>query len=198
MHGPAAVDVDRLSGHEIARGRGQEHHCSHQIIRYLHTLDGAAGDPRGEIIRRRRLHLRFALRHAGGNGVHGDAELAELARQSAGEANYTGFRGRVVRRLGVPSHTRDDEMLTILPRPCAFIAGNTARQDRNMPRRLTAMTRSHSSTGISSHERRGRTLISEALLMSTSMLPKRSSAVCAMACVHSSLAISVARPMVSK
>ena len=34
------------------------------------------------------------------------------------------------------------------------MAGNTARQDRNMPRRLTAITRSHSSTGISSQERR--------------------------------------------
>src|SRR5215467_7955596 len=82
MHGPAAVDVDRLSSHEIARGRGQEHHRSHQIIRYLHALDGAAGDSRGEIIRRRRLHLRFALRHAGSDGVHGDADLFEMVRQT--------------------------------------------------------------------------------------------------------------------
>src|SRR5262245_17575704 len=89
-------------------------------------------------------------------------------------------------------------MLTILPRRCASIAGNTARQDRNMPRRLTAMTRSHSSIGISSQERRGSTLISEALLMRTSIAPKRSSAACAMAFVDSSLAMSVARPMVSK
>src|SRR5215475_558858 len=76
-------------------------------------------------------------------------------------------------------------MLTILPRLCAFMAGNTARHARNRPRRLTAMTRSHSSTGISSQERRGSTLISEALLMSTSIEPKRSSAARAIALVES-------------
>ena len=60
-----------------------------------------------------------------------------------------------------------------------------------MPRRFTAITRSHSSTGISSQERRASTLISEALLTSTSIEPKRSSAACAMDLVDSSLAMSV-------
>jgi hypothetical protein len=63
---------------------------------------------------------------------------------------------------------------------------------------LTAITRSHSSTGISSHERRGSTLINEALLIKTSMVPKRSSVACTMALVESSLAISTPSPSASK
>src|SRR5215813_4362950 len=90
MHGSAAVDVDRLPGHEIACGRGEKHHRSHQIGRYLHALDGASGDSRREIICRRRLHLGFALRHAGGDGVHGDAELADFARQGLRRAATAG------------------------------------------------------------------------------------------------------------
>ena len=81
---------------------------------------------------------------------------------------------------------------------CAFIAGNTARQERNIPRRLTAITRSHSSIGISSQERRESTLISEALLTSTSIEPKRSIVASAMDLVASSLAMSVSSASASE
>jgi hypothetical protein len=78
------------------------------------------------------------------------------------------------------------------------MAGNTARQDRNMPRRFTAITRSHSSIGISSQERRGSTLISDALLTSTSIEPKRSIVASAMDLVDSSLAMSVSSASASQ
>src|SRR5262245_25154294 len=100
MHRLAAVDVDRLPGHEIAGGRGQEHHRADEIGRELHALDGAAGDAGGEIVSRGRLHLGVALCHAGRDGVHRDAELADLARERAGEADDARFRGRVVQPVG--------------------------------------------------------------------------------------------------
>ena len=52
MHRLAAVDVDGLPGHEIARGRRQEHDRADQIGGHLHALDGAAGDAGGEIVSR--------------------------------------------------------------------------------------------------------------------------------------------------
>ena len=128
-------------------------------------LDGAAGDARRDSCPMTTPPV-IALRHPWRDGVHRDAVLADLARQRP--------RGRSRRPSTWCSAagwdcppTRDDEMLTIAV-ALRRIAGNTARQDRNMPRRLTAITRSHSSTGISSHERRASTLISEALLISTS------------------------------
>src|SRR5262245_46746551 len=69
VHRLAAVDVEGLPGHEIAGGRGQEHHRPHEIGRKLHALEGAAGDTSGEIVPRGRLHLGVALGHAGGDGV---------------------------------------------------------------------------------------------------------------------------------
>src|SRR6185436_1750979 len=45
-------------------------------------------------------------------------------------------------------------MLMILPLPRVFMAGKTARAQRKSPRRLTAMTWSHSSTGICMNGRR--------------------------------------------
>jgi hypothetical protein len=52
VHRLAAIDVDRLPGHEVARRRREKHHRSHQVGRHLHALDGAAGDAGGEIISR--------------------------------------------------------------------------------------------------------------------------------------------------
>ena len=40
-----------------------------------------------------------------------------------------------------------EEMLTIDPRPAAFIVGTTACTPRNTPVRLTAMTASHLASG---------------------------------------------------
>src|SRR5262249_45963041 len=81
VHRLAAVDVDRLPGHEIARGRGEEHHRPHQVGRHLHALDRPPGDTGGEIVARRRRHLRLALGIARGDGVDGNAELADLVRE---------------------------------------------------------------------------------------------------------------------
>src|SRR2546428_12698403 len=53
-------------------------------------------------------------------------------------------------RVGEPDSAVPDEMFTILPYRCSRIAGSTARQAKKTPRRLTAITRSHSSTVISS------------------------------------------------
>jgi hypothetical protein len=50
MHRLAAVDIDGLAGHEIARRGGQEHHGADQVGGKLRALDGAAGGARGEMI----------------------------------------------------------------------------------------------------------------------------------------------------
>ena len=52
MHELAAVDVDGLAGHEIARRRRQEHHRADQVVGHLRALDRAALDARGEIVAR--------------------------------------------------------------------------------------------------------------------------------------------------
>src|SRR5215831_3036091 len=42
----------------------------------------------------------FRSANAGGDGVHGDSELADFARQGASKADDAGFRGRVVQPVG--------------------------------------------------------------------------------------------------
>src|SRR5436309_154012 len=52
MHRLATIDVDRLPGHEIARGRGQEHDGADEVGGHLHAFDGATGNAGGQIISR--------------------------------------------------------------------------------------------------------------------------------------------------
>src|SRR3989441_10102518 len=83
-------------------------------------------------------------------------------------------------------------MFTILPYRWCFIAGSTARHARNTPRRFTAMTRSHSSTVISSIVPRVIGMVAKiaALFTRMSMRPKRASADSAIAFVLASSATS--------
>ena len=82
----------------------------------------------------------------------------------------------------------------IAPAPCAFIAGNTAREHRKRPRRLTAITRSHSSTGISMNGRRLSGPYRAALFTRMSTRPNRASVSVARRSVSSSRETSHATP----
>src|SRR6266540_3436428 len=67
-------------------------------------------------------------------------------------------------------------MLMIRPPPRASMCGITARLIRNVPLRLTSMTRSQASSGTSHRRRRSAPWGAAALLTSTSMRPNRASA----------------------
>src|SRR6266702_45936 len=96
MHARAAVDDQRLTGDEIALGRGEEDDRADQILRLLHALKrplpGGGGAHPDDALARILLRQRAARRDA----VHADAVLAELARERASEAQHARFRGDIV------------------------------------------------------------------------------------------------------
>src|ERR1700732_4281682 len=70
-----------------------------------------------------------------------------------------------------PLNTVPDAILTILPDFFSIMAGTTARAHSNGPRTLTAITRSHSSLGISWNGLLPRSANSAALLTRISTVP---------------------------
>src|SRR6266571_3861595 len=96
VHARPAVDDQGLPGDEIALRRSEENDRADQILRLLHPLERAL--PGG-----RRAHpddalVRILLREraARRDAVDADAVLADLARESAREAEHPRFRGDVV------------------------------------------------------------------------------------------------------
>ena len=73
----------------------------------------------------------------------------------------------------MPLATMAEATLTMRPPPCARMAGTTARAQFQTPLTLTAITRSHSASGISSKGCGLSVAKTAALLTSTSMRPKR-------------------------
>ena len=102
-----------------------------------------------------------------GRGAWLDAEMEKLA-DPQNYANDADLAWKRIRSSG-----RNPAVLGRLKALAAW--RESEAQHKNIPRRLTAITRSHSSVGISSQLRRSRSLISDALLISTSMRPKAES-----------------------
>ncbi len=77
----------------------------------------------------------------------------------------------------------------IFPDLCARIVGRTARQHKKSPFKLTAINRSHAAGSIDSIPARFMGIVAKmaALLIRTSIVPKRSRATAAMRRVDSSL-----------
>ena len=94
----------------------------------------------------------------------------------------------------VPLATMAEATLTMRPPPCARMAGTTARAQFQTPLTLTAITRSHSASGISSKGCGLSVAKTAALLTSTSMRPKRASAASTMARTEPASLTSVRTP----
>src|SRR5262245_20184430 len=84
--------------------------------------------------------------------------------------------------------------LTMRPPPCARMRGVTARAQFHTPLTLTAMTRSHSASGISSKGWGLSAAKMAALLTSTSMRPKRATAASTMVATEADTLTSVDTP----
>ena len=76
----------------------------------------------------------------------------------------------------MPLATMAEATLTMRPPPCARMTGTTARAQFQTPLTLTAITRSHSASGIASKGCGLSVAKTAALLTSTSMRPKRATA----------------------
>ena len=84
--------------------------------------------------------------------------------------------------------------LTMRPPPCTRIRGATARAQFQTPFTLTAMTRSHSASGISSKGWGFSVAKMAALLTSTSIRPKVATAASTMAPTEAAMLTSVRTP----
>ena len=89
------------------------------------------------------------------------------------------LRRDVVGEPGDPVSAISDARFTIAPPPAARSSGTSALAHSHAPFRLTARTRSHSSSAISSNGRRCNPAMTAALLTSASSPPTASTATCA-------------------
>jgi len=87
MHRLAAIDIDGLSGHEIARRRGEKHHSTYQILGHLHALEVQACR-RSRVRRSSPTSAWVVLRHAA--QAQDDSRSAEPGASAARSETASG------------------------------------------------------------------------------------------------------------
>ena len=97
MHVHAAVNSDRLAGHEVAIVGRKEDHRANEILRVLITMEGAPFSSVGELFGRHHAFLIGARNgQAGHDRIHANIVVADFTRQSASKPNDCRLRGHVV------------------------------------------------------------------------------------------------------
>ena len=118
MHVHAAVDDDRLAGHEVAVVGGEEDHRADQVLGILIALEGAAFSSVRQLFRVGDAFLiRTRYCQAGHDRIHTNVVAADFPRQGAGEAQDAAFGRYVVqekRRAGLGRARRDVDDLALL------------------------------------------------------------------------------------
>src|SRR5581483_1724281 len=83
-------------GDEVAVARAEEDHRPDQVLRHLDALEGAPAQARLAELQDFLARVLLAERRAGGERVHVDVVVAQLAGERAGEAHHAGLGGDVV------------------------------------------------------------------------------------------------------
>src|SRR5690349_19606253 len=99
MHVHAAVDADRLAGHEVAVIGSEKNHSSEEDLRMLVPLTAAAVAAIGELLRGHDAFLvRARDRQPRHDRIYADIVVSDFARKRAREAEDPGLRGDVMQK----------------------------------------------------------------------------------------------------